>query len=77
MGHKGPEVRGDGQLQAGGVAPVLQLVGEKLHGHGFVLPERLLEQVHCQRPELTERHQLDQQSVYIYFLYEAYDVIVI
>ena len=55
VSHEGPQVGGDGQLQTGGVAPVLQLVGEQLHGHGLILPERLLQQVHCQRPKLTER----------------------
>jgi len=52
--HEGPQVGGDGQLQAGGVAPVLQLVGEQLHGHGLGLLEGLLQQVHRQRPKLTE-----------------------
>lgn len=46
MSYKWPQVRGDGQLQTGGVAPVLQLVGQQLHGHGLILPERLLQKVH-------------------------------
>lgn len=47
VSNKGPQVRGDSQLQTGGAAPVLQLIGEELHGHGFILPEGLLQQVHC------------------------------
>lgn len=43
MGHKGPQVGGHRQLQTGGVAPVLQLVGQQLHGHGLILPERLFQ----------------------------------
>lgn len=55
VSHEGPQVRRHGQLQAGGVAPVLQLVGQQLHGHGLVLAERLLQQVHGQRAELAAK----------------------
>lgn len=47
MSHKGPQVGGHGQLQTGGVAPIFQLICQQLHGHGLILPERLLQQVHC------------------------------
>lgn len=55
VSHEGPQVRRHRQLQAGGVAPVLQLVGQQLHGHGLVLAERLLQQVHGQRAELSAK----------------------
>ncbi|TNN38752.1 hypothetical protein EYF80_051084 [Liparis tanakae] len=41
------------QLQAGGVAPVLQLVRQQLHGHLLVLLIGLVEQFHCQLGELS------------------------
>lgn len=65
MSHKGPQVGGNGQLQTGGVAPVLQLIGQQLHGHGLILPEWLLQQVHRQRPKLTETCQNKGFSLYI------------
>lgn len=57
VSHEGPEPRRHGQFQTGGVAPVLQLVRQEFHGHGLVLPERLFQQIHGQRPELTNREQ--------------------
>ncbi len=58
VSHERPEARRHGQLQTGGVAPVLQLVRQQLHGHRLVLPKRLLQQIHRQRAELTEhRHK--------------------
>ena len=53
VGDEGAQARRHGQLQTGGVAPVLQLVGQQLHGHGLVLPERLLQEVHGQGSKLT------------------------
>lgn len=45
---------GHGQLQAGGVAPVLQLIGEQLHGHLLVVLVGLVQQLVRQLPKLPE-----------------------
>lgn len=57
MSNKRTQVGGHSQLQTGGVTPVLQLVGKKLHGHRFILPERLLQKVHRQRSKITGTRQ--------------------
>lgn len=44
-----------GQLQAGGVAPVLQLVREQLHGHLLVLFVGLIQEFHRQLAKLPAK----------------------
>lgn len=50
-----PVLGRDGQLQAGGVAPVLQLVREQLHGHLLVLFVGLVQEFHRQLAKLPEK----------------------
>lgn len=37
VGNEVTVLSGHGQLQAGGITPVLQLIGQQLHGHLLVL----------------------------------------
>lgn len=43
------------QLQAGGIAPVLQLIGKQFHGHLFILLVGLVQELHRQLAKLPER----------------------
>lgn len=45
------------QPQAGGVTPVLQLVGQQLHGHLLVVFVRLVQQLVGQLPELSAQRE--------------------
>lgn len=48
---------GYSQLQTGGVAPVLQLIGKQLHGHLLILLVGLVQELHRQLAKLPERNE--------------------
>lgn len=57
VSYKVPVLGRHRQLQACGVAPVLQLIGEELHGHLLIMLVGLLQQVVGQLSELPAAHR--------------------
>lgn len=55
VGNKVPMLGGHGKLQAGGVAPIFQLIRQELHGHLLIMFVRLIQQFISQLTKLPER----------------------
>lgn len=59
----------NGELQTRGVTPVLQLVGQQLHGHLLVVFVRLIQQLVGQLPEFPAHRKQEVMKTHLLFVW--------